>query len=51
MKAEGTGGLALYDPAPSLASLEQFGAAIGLADGERRRSAVEDLYARFAEPA
>ena len=43
--------LALYDPAPSLAYLEELGAAVELADTERQ-AAIDDLYQRFAtEPA
>jgi quercetin dioxygenase-like cupin family protein len=40
--------LALYDPAPSLAYLEQLGAALALPDERARREALDDLYTRFS---
>jgi quercetin dioxygenase-like cupin family protein len=44
--------LALYDPSPSLAYLEQLGDALAAGEDARRDAALADLYARFAtEPA
>lgn len=39
--------LALYDPAPSLAYLEELGAAIAIEDAGERSAAIVELYARY----